>query len=601
MNARQRALIAPIFSTVAVAGLVLTGCSSHDRAGGDAGDPALTLTLGIADNQLPPTAIATFGDNVAKLSHGQLKITYRADMHHADPRVESLLVGDVRADTVDLAWVGARTFDRLGVTSFEPMLAPLLVDSEELQGRVFDAGIADAMLAGVGRAGVVGVGVLPGPLRRPLSKGSALTTPGAFAGMRVATDASNLSERTYRQLAATPVPVGFGASIAAVGAIDQQLASDWGNHYEEKGAKNVVGNLNLWPRPLVIIGSTTAWQRLTPAQQSVLRAAAKVSQAPALDAARREDTDAVGNLCKAGIKMPAVTPDQLAAFEAALRPVYDSIAAASSQDKTWLDQIRALKTASAPPPDTISCPGATSSPQQAAGALPNGTYAYTFDPVTDLTRFCTKDDPGWPAMAPLEGKPPFRVEMVLDGDSIKQYDYSTGTRNLGWLGTYRSFRSTFELDESSTNEVDSLDYTFDGKTLTLTHPRGMHCDGNAVWTSHPWRLEPATPQIATIPENVTFFTTMAAADWAACAPGDGAETNEIVFQDGIVRLYNIPAGSTQPTLGFKDSYTIYRDKLTLGAYTVTWKLTGKTLVLSNLTNGECGDRVVWTAHPWTRR
>lgn len=601
MCAKPRALIAPILPILAMAGLVLAGCSSLDRAGGGAGDPALSLTFGLPDDNAPPPAVATFADNVARLSHGHLKITYRANMHRADPQVESHLVEDVHAGTVDLAWVGARIFDRLGVTTFEPMLAPLLVDSETLQGRVFDEGIADAMLSGVDRAGVIGVGVLPGPLRRPLSKGAALTTPQAFEGKRVATSPSALAERTYRQLDATPVLVGFGASIAAVDAIDQQIGSDWGNHYEEKGAKNIVGNLNLWPRPLVIIGSTTTWRRLTTSQQRVLRDAAKVSQAPALDAARRDDTNGVGNLCTAGIDMPAVTPQQLAAFATALQPVYDSIAAASAEDKTWLEQIRALKTDTASPPDIASCPGSPGSLQQAAGALPSGTYAYTFDPATDLPRFCTKDDPAWPAMAPLQGKAPFRVEMVLDGESVKQYDYSTGTQDLGWMGTYRTFRSTFQLHEATTEEVDTFDYTFDGEALTLTHPRGMHCDGNAVWTSHPWVLESATPQSATIPQNVRFLTTMAAADWAACPPGDGAETNEIIFQDGVVRLYNIPAGSTEHILGFKDSYTVYRDKLTLGPYTVAWKLTGKTLVLSNLTNGECGDRVVWTAHPWTRQ
>jgi TRAP-type C4-dicarboxylate transport system substrate-binding protein len=592
--------MARLAAILAAAGLIVTGCTTHDRAGGSAGDAAVTLTFGVSDDS-PPTAILSFADNVAKLSHGQLKITFRAAMHRGDPQVESLLVKDVRADTVDLAWVGARIFDKLGVTSFEPMLAPLLVDSEGLQSRVFAAGIPDAMLSGVDRAGVVGVGILPGPLRRPLSKGAALTTPHAFAGKRVATQAADLAERTYRQLDATPVAVGFGASIDAVDAYDQQIASDWGNHYEEQGAKNVVGNLNLWPRPLTIIGSKSSWQRLTADQQAVLRDAAKVSQAPALDAARHEDTDGAGGLCKAGIDMPALTPDQLAAFETVLQPVYDSIAAASPANKAWLDQIRALKTAAGAGPDTVSCPGSDESAQSSPGVLPNGTYAYTFDPAADLHRMCAKDDPAWPPMASLEGKPPFRVEMMLDGDSVKQYDYSTGPKDLGWMGTYRTFRSTFELHESNSDEMDSFDYTFDGKVLTLTNPRGMHCDGIAVWTSHPWVLDSATKGTGSIPENVSFFTTMSAADWAQCPPSEGAETNEIVFQDGLVRLYNIPAGSTQHTLGFKDTYTVYRDKLTVGPYTVTWKLTGKTLVLSDLTNGECGDRIVWTAHPWTRK
>ena len=250
----RRTRIARLAATVAVAGLVTTGCTSNDRAGGNAGTAVTTLTLGDA-NGSPPEQLSAFAENVDKLSHGGLKIEFKDDIHHPEPEYESSIVQDVKDGTYDLAWVGPRVFDTLGVTDFQAMLAPLLIDSQDLQGKVFDAGIPDEMLAGVDKIGVVGVGILPGPLRRPMSKADPFTSPDAFRGKVVGTQTSALSEAAYRALGATAVHLGTGAPIDQVDAYDPQVGLVWGNHYEEQGATDIVGNVNLWPRPLAIIAA----------------------------------------------------------------------------------------------------------------------------------------------------------------------------------------------------------------------------------------------------------------------------------------------------------------------------------------------------------
>ena len=47
------------------------------------------------------------------------------------------------------------------------MLAPFLVDSLELERRVLESPLATRMLEGVEHAGLVGIALLPGPLRSP--------------------------------------------------------------------------------------------------------------------------------------------------------------------------------------------------------------------------------------------------------------------------------------------------------------------------------------------------------------------------------------------------------------------------------------------------
>lgn len=483
----RRTRIAQLAATVAVVGLVTTGCTSNDRAGGNAGTEVTTLTLGDA-NGSPPEQLSTFAENVDKLSHGALTIEFKDDIHHPEPEYESSIVQDVKDGTYDLAWVGPRVFDTLGDTDFQAMLAPLLIDSQDLQGKVFDAGIPDEMLAGVDKIGVVGVGVLPGPLRRPMSKADPFTSPDTFQGKVVGTQTAALAEAAYRALGATAVHLGTGAPIDQVDAYDPQIGLVWGNHYEEQGATDVVGNLNLWPRPLAIIAAPDAWKQLSAGQQETLRDAVKVTQSAALDASRSEDTDVVPDLCKAGITLSSSTPAQLAQFETAFQPVYEQIAAASAKSKAWLEQIRALKAESATPPDTVTCDGVDDAPQP-GGVLPDGTYGYTADLAGDIPKYCEPGDPFYNPAA--TSSKPFKVEMDVKGDQIRQYDYFTGSRKLGWSGSYKTYRDNFELAEDQPSiEPTVFDFTFDGTTLTLANPRSTTgCDVEVVWASHPWVLQ----------------------------------------------------------------------------------------------------------------
>ena len=102
-----------------------------------------------------------------------------------------------------MAWVGARVFDRLDVTSFQALLAPLLVDSYDLEGQVFESGIPDQMLEGVEELGVVGIGVLPGPIRRLLGLSHPFLQPSDFEGQVIGGAENELSVRTFQAFGAT--------------------------------------------------------------------------------------------------------------------------------------------------------------------------------------------------------------------------------------------------------------------------------------------------------------------------------------------------------------------------------------------------------------
>ena len=97
--------------------------------------------------------------------------------------------------------------------SFDALHAPLLIDSYALERKALESPLVREMLDGLEPLGVVGLGILPGPLRKPLGV-SRLVRPADYAGKTLAFQRSRVAERTLRALGAR------GAEIPSAGAID---------------------------------------------------------------------------------------------------------------------------------------------------------------------------------------------------------------------------------------------------------------------------------------------------------------------------------------------------------------------------------------------
>ena len=161
-----------VAAVLAASAIPLTACSGSrsDKAGGAEERDPVVLEFASFTSDIPPQ-LQEFAGEVARRSGGTLRIEFEPEWRVGDPDAERGTIEDVKAGKVDMAWVGARVFDRLGVRNFQGLLAPLLVDSYELEARVFESGIPADMLDGVGELGVVEIGVLPGQIQRLLGVG----------------------------------------------------------------------------------------------------------------------------------------------------------------------------------------------------------------------------------------------------------------------------------------------------------------------------------------------------------------------------------------------------------------------------------------------
>jgi TRAP-type C4-dicarboxylate transport system substrate-binding protein len=348
----MRALLFATVVALALAGSACAG-SGPDKAGGRSesatkpvGKP-VTLTL-ITVDQLWATELA---EAAKRLSGG----TIRIDVDLGGGAIvdyERRLVELVRKGRVDMASVGARAWDRMGVTSFQGLVAPFLVDSFELERRVLESPRAGAALEGVRPLGLVGVAILPGPLRRPYGISRALVGPSDYSGAKVGLRFGRVAQDTLTTLGATPTGYRAG-SLAGLDGAEIDMGTISRNGYEAPGSE-LTGNVVLWSRPETVVIGRRAFDRLDPEQQQVLLRAGHEATAPVLARLRQEQDEAMGAICsKETVSFTDASQSELAALRSAVQPVYDRLAR-NPGTRALIAEIRALRT-HAPSADSLRC------------------------------------------------------------------------------------------------------------------------------------------------------------------------------------------------------------------------------------------------------
>jgi TRAP-type C4-dicarboxylate transport system substrate-binding protein len=183
---------------------------------------------------------------LARLSHGSITIVIANRWRDLEVGYEKGIVADVRRNKVELGIVGVRVWDTIGVTSFRALLAPFLIDSLALERQVLAGPLPNRMLPAIAHAGVVGLAVMPGTLRRPLGITRPLVGVEDYKGATIGIPTGGLAAATFAALAATAKGYTPGTLTGLDGAeLDlSTIASD----YYDLTARALTANVVLWPR-----------------------------------------------------------------------------------------------------------------------------------------------------------------------------------------------------------------------------------------------------------------------------------------------------------------------------------------------------------------
>jgi TRAP-type C4-dicarboxylate transport system substrate-binding protein len=358
--------------------LLVAGCAATtaNKAGGSDAN-AVVLTL--ADSENTPDTVQAFADAVNSLSSGSLRIRVKLNWRQGDAHYESHLIRDVESGkSADLGAAGVRAFDVVGVNSFRALVAPLLIDSYPLETQVLRSDIPNSMLKGLEPAGMTGLVVLPGPLRKPLGLTRPLVSAGDYRGARIGNREGRVNEDTMRALGAIDT-IYLPRHISGLDGMEMHLDGIPGNNYD-RNATELTGNVNLWPRAQALFINSRRWTALDAQQQGWLRQAAAQSLSSALgtlDPKGRTASEA-DVLCQRGLKIVSATDGELAGIRHAVQPVYDELER-DPQTAAWLVEIAKMRqTSRAPADDPGSCDGSSLARKTTTITPLDGTWVVSF-------------------------------------------------------------------------------------------------------------------------------------------------------------------------------------------------------------------------------
>ena len=304
---------------------------------------------------------------VERLSKGGIRIELRGDWRADEAQAERGTLADVRAGKVDIAKIPARAWDTLGVTSFQALHAPFLVDSLELERRVLTGPLGAEMLDGVRAAGVEPVGVLPGPLRFPLGISRDLVGAAAYRGALIGSRPSAVASATVDALGGRYVDVAAGADIAELDGFDAtprrhrrlRLRRRRAQRDRRRGAVAARGHAGDESRRVE--------SALRPRSARSSRGAAREAVDPVMAELRSFDRAGTQVLCDRGFPFVRAGAGGIDELRRAVEPVYRRLESdAATRDA--LGGIRELK-ADAPAAPVARCGPDAAAPEPVSGPL----------------------------------------------------------------------------------------------------------------------------------------------------------------------------------------------------------------------------------------
>jgi TRAP-type C4-dicarboxylate transport system substrate-binding protein len=455
--------------------LVCTGCfGGSGKTKANVGKSrSVTLRMQAPDGD--DSDASYFAEQVEKRTDGRLRIVVDGQTYTSvDPDNELRLVRDLRRGKVALGYVPSRAWERDGITAFRALQAPFLVRDYETLRRVTTGPVAARMLQSVARLGLVGLGLVPKQLRRPLGR-RPLVSPKAFRGARIRVVTSATSVLDLRALGALPLTnytsreVGPALTAGRLDGVETEAHSILDNGYQS-AAPYLPSNLALFAKAQTIVIRRSVLARLSSTQQAAVRAAARDTVARADPAA--QERKEIAQLCIQGLRLVRASPADLAALRRASAPAYAALERDSVTTGT-IESIKALSSgtnaASLP-----ACSHTETGTAKTRPPFPEGTFETRLTKADFVAGGTTADEdlPSPFRVTIHDGRfrtnehPPFEGRALVHGDKV-----------------------TFVIDRPQENEGqrETLKWSYYRGKLTYQVVDVADAGSRVIYTAHPWR------------------------------------------------------------------------------------------------------------------
>jgi tripartite ATP-independent transporter DctP family solute receptor len=277
-----------------------------------------------------------FKELVEKNSDGKIKVDLYHSSQLGDDRemMEALQMGTQEMTCPSTAPIAPF------VNGFKVFDLPFLFPTYEAADYVLDGPVGQDLLNQLPEIGLIGLAYWENGYRQLTNSKRAVATPEDCKGLKVRTMENPIHLAAWKALGANPTPMAFGELFSAM----QQKVVDgqeypWGTIYlqnfpEVQDYSTDTGHVY---SPFVLLMSKKFWDKLPEDLQKVVKEAAMEAKDHNRKLNREMNAKYLDELKKV-MTVTILTPEQKAAFQEAVQPVYDQFA-----DEIGPDLIKAVQ------------------------------------------------------------------------------------------------------------------------------------------------------------------------------------------------------------------------------------------------------------------
>lgn len=265
----------------AMLALVVAGCGGGDKKADAPKADAKPIVLKLAENQ-PEDYPTTVGDKefakiVNEKTNGRIKIDVYAGGQLGD---EKSVIEAIQMGGIDLARVNAQPLSDFA-KPLRVLSLPYLFRDEAQLWKVLDGTIGEELLSSLKESKMVGLAYYDSGARHFYNSKREVKLPADMQGLKIRVQQSAIMMDLVKSMGASPTPMAYGEVYSGLqsGVIDG-AENNWPSYYSTSHyevAKFMT--LDYHTRtPEVIVMSKAIWDKLTPADQKIIKDAAKASE-----------------------------------------------------------------------------------------------------------------------------------------------------------------------------------------------------------------------------------------------------------------------------------------------------------------------------------
>jgi len=284
-------------------------------------------------------AAVAFAKEVEARSQGAMRVNL---FPSAQLGGEVKMIQGVRTGTQDLVITASGPLENTA-REFAVWSFPYLFKDYDHAMRAMQSPVGREMLAGLDKHGLIGLGFIAPVERNIFTNGKRITRAADMAGLKIRVIQGPSFVKTYEALGAQPTPMAYSELYTALqnGTVD---AAENGpdNFVEHKliEVSKTYSMARIMYMPSVMLMSASRYNRLTPEQQAVTRAATEVALKTNHDAYKQIYDRNLQHIKDSTIDF--IEPD-LDSFRTTRDAVHASLLSSMPQTKPWYEKIMALQ------------------------------------------------------------------------------------------------------------------------------------------------------------------------------------------------------------------------------------------------------------------